>query len=75
MVMTKLLNKAFETLSKWPQDRQDEIAKMLLDWVEQQQSGLALTEEQEAEVRRRLSLPADYASDEEVEAIFSRRTS
>lgn len=75
MVMTKLLNKAFETLSILPQDRQDEIAKMLLDWVEQEQSGLALTEEQEAEVRRRLSLPADYASDEEVEAIFRRRTS
>ncbi len=70
MVMTKLLNKAFETISALPQARQDEVARMLIDLAQQEQSDLKLSEEQMAEVRRRMSSPADYASDAEVEAFF-----
>lgn len=73
MVMTKLLNKAFETLSMMPHDRQDEVAKMLLDLAEQDQSHLRLSDSQRAEVEQRLSAPADYASDEDIEAFFRKR--
>jgi hypothetical protein len=73
MVMTKLLNKAFETLSAMPHDRQDEVARMLLDLAEQDRSHLTLTDEQQAEVEARLKAPADYASDEDVEAFFRKR--
>ncbi len=72
MVMTKLLNKAFETISSLPQARQDEVAQMLIDLAQQEHSGLTLSEEQMAEVRHRMSSPADYASDAEVEAFFRR---
>jgi hypothetical protein len=73
MVMTKLLNKVFETLSAMPHDRQDEVARMLLDLVEQDQSRLRLSDDQRAEVEKRLKAPAEYASDEEVEAFFRKR--
>ncbi|MDX2264007.1 MAG: hypothetical protein NW215_03440 [Hyphomicrobiales bacterium] len=70
--MTKLLNKAFETMSALPEARQDEVAQMLIDLAQQEQSDLTLSEDQKAEVRRRLSSPADYASDAEAEAFFRR---
>jgi hypothetical protein len=73
MVMTKLLNEVFETLSAMPHDRQDEVARMLLDLVEQDQSRLRLSDDQRAEVEKRLKAPAEYASDEEVEAFFRKR--
>lgn len=72
MVMTKLLNKAFETMSELPTARQDEVARMLIDLAQQEQSDLTLSEEQLAEVRRRMSSPPDYAGDADVEAFFRR---
>ena len=55
--MTELLEKAMkaaETLS--PQD-QDEVAGVMLEMIEQRQHGSLLTEEQQAEVLRRLANP------------------
>ncbi len=56
-----------------PHDRQDEVARMLLDLVEQDQSRMRLSDDQRAEVEKRLAAPAEYASDEEVEAFFRKR--
>jgi hypothetical protein len=72
MVMTKLLNEAFALMSTLPQPRQDEVARMLIDLFRREIFDVALTEDQIAEVRRRLSSPAEYAGDAEVEAFFRR---
>lgn len=55
--MTKLLQKAFEQASELPDDQQDAAAGALLDYLDHMQS-LHLTDEQVAEVRRRLADPA-----------------
>ena len=55
--MTKLLEHAFEKAKTLSADRQDEVGEMLLELVEQDSSGLRLSQAQEAEVRRRLASP------------------
>lgn len=55
--MTKLLQKAFEQASELPEDQQDAAAGALLDYLDHMQ-GLHLTDEQVAEVRRRLADPS-----------------
>ena len=60
--MTKLLQKAFEQARKLPDDQQDAAGAALLDYLDHMRA-LQLTDEQIAEVRRRLAHP--------VEATFS----
>ena len=68
--MTKLLEDAIEKARRLPVNRQDEAARVLLSVVEQDgPESPQLTEEQAAEVRRRLD-NRDYATDEEVNAFF-----
>lgn len=73
--MTELLTKAFEELLKLPAERQDELAQMLLDAAESDRllsEGVCqLTPEQWAEVDAAIA-EDDWASDEEVEAVFAR---
>jgi hypothetical protein len=54
--MTKLLQKAFEQARQLPADQQDAAAGALLDYLDHMQD-LYLTDEQVAEVRRRLADP------------------
>jgi hypothetical protein len=54
--MTKLLQKAFEQARQLPDDEQDAAAGALMDYLDHMQS-LHLTDEQVAEVRRRLADP------------------
>lgn len=74
--MTELLVKAFEELSKLPDDRQNELARMLLDVAESDRllaKGVyQLTPEQWAEVDAAIAEEGDDASEEEVEAFFAR---
>ena len=76
--MTELLVKAFEELSKLPDDRQNELARMLLDVAESDrllaEGVYQLTPEQWAEVEAAIA-EDDWATDEEVEALFSRARS
>lgn len=66
------LKEAFERLSKLSDERQDEIARMLLDIVANELSPLRLTLEQQAEVQASMSDDEPYATDAEVEALFAK---
>ena len=70
--MTKLLERAFAQAKSLPTDRQDEVGEMLLDLVEQDASGLRLSEEQQAEVRRRLASPQPLVPEVEMKAFFRK---
>jgi len=70
--MTDLLQKAITEVRKLPSERQDVVAEMLLAFVAQESEEYGLSPEQVAEVQKRLAEPADYATDDEVEATFAR---
>jgi hypothetical protein len=57
MMTTKALKEAIDRAQHWPKERQDEAAKMLLEMEAQDTSGYRLTDEQVAEVERRLADP------------------
>jgi hypothetical protein len=54
--MTKLLQRAFEQARQLPDDQQDAAGAALLDYLDHMQA-VRLTDEQIAEVRRRLAEP------------------
>jgi hypothetical protein len=54
---TKALKEAIERVERWPQQRQDDAARMLLEMEAQDAAGYQLTDEQAAEVQRRLVDP------------------
>ncbi|HEX5847252.1 MAG: hypothetical protein ACXW3N_13350 [Rhodoplanes sp.] len=71
--MTKLLQKAFEQARLLPDDQQDAAGAALLDYLDHMQM-VRLTDEQVAEVRRRLAGPeAGTLSLEEVRRRFQTR--
>jgi hypothetical protein len=72
--MNKQLNDAILKVQALPDDRQDEAAALLLEFLDQQQSDVILTPEQVAEIERRLSDDEPYATDEEVRSVFDRLT-
>jgi len=72
--MNKQLNDAILEVQALPDDRQDEAAALLLEFLDQQQSDVILTPEQVAEIERRLSDDEPYATDEEVRSVFDRLT-
>lgn len=60
----------------WPRERQEDAARMLVDMEEQDASPYRLTEEQVAEVKRRLADPnPKFLTLDEVRARFARRRS
>ena len=67
--MTKLLQKAIDQLQKLPASEQDAAAGALMDYLDQMRD-LQLTDEQAAEVRRRLAdtarktVPLDQAREQ-----------
>ena len=72
--MTKQLNDAIRKLQALPEDRQDEAAALLFEFLNQEGSGVSLTPEQVAEIERRLSDDEPYATDDEVRSAFERLT-
>ncbi len=70
--MTKRLNEAVKRVEALPDSRQDEIADLLNELAAGDAVQVALSEDQWAEIRRRMKEPRDYASDAEVEAYFKR---
>ena len=71
--MTQTLEAAFREAATLPEDRQNKLGEWVRDFVEQERSTLSLSEEQQADVRRRLSVadPA-FATEAEVEARFAK---
>jgi hypothetical protein len=69
--MNKQLSEAITKLGKLPEDRQEQAALLLFDFIEQEGTGIELTPEQIAEIRRRED-EDDIATDEEVKAFFAR---
>ncbi|HZK91764.1 MAG TPA: hypothetical protein VFC56_16610 [Stellaceae bacterium] len=58
----------------WPPERQEDAARVLTEMEEQDTADLHLTEDQVAEVERRLADPEpNFLSLEEVRARFARR--
>jgi hypothetical protein len=72
--VNKQLNDAIERVKSLPDDRQREAAEILLDFVEDQNIDVLLTQEQIAEIERRLGDDEPFASDEEVRAVIDRLT-
>ena len=54
---TKALKEIIERVQRWPEERQDDAARMLLEMEAQDTAGYHLTDEQVAEVKRRLADP------------------
>jgi uncharacterized protein (DUF1778 family) len=54
----------------WPPKRQQDAARVLVEMEEQDHSDLRLTDEQAAEIRRRLSEPSDQKVS--IEKVFRR---
>jgi hypothetical protein len=70
--MSKLLDKAVAEIRRLPEDRQDEAAAILLDFAAQEPGDEYLSPEQIADLEDRLACAPDYATEEEVEALFRR---
>ena len=70
--MTKLLQKAIEQARKLPAGEQDAAAGALLDYLDHMRD-LQLTDEQVAEVRRRLANPGPTVPLAEVRERLGRR--
>jgi hypothetical protein len=74
--MTKLLRDVIDRVSRWPEDRQDQAASVLLDLEAQQANGYRLTAEQRLEVeriqRKVRDGSAEFASDEQMAAFWKK---
>lgn len=74
--MTKLLQEVIERVRNWPDDRQDQAARVLLDLEAQQASNYRLTPEQVKEVediRKQLREGTmQFATDEEMAALWKK---
>jgi hypothetical protein len=74
--MTKLLQDVIERVRTWPDDRQDEAARLLLDLEAQRISSYRLTPEQLQEVRHIQEKIRDgtatFATDEEMAAFWKK---
>ena len=54
---TKALKEAIERVQQWPEERQEDAAKILLDMEAQDTSAYGLTDDQVAEVKLHLADP------------------
>jgi len=74
--MTKLLRDVIERVQQWPDERQDQAARLLLDLEAQQANSYRLTPEQVKEVddiRKRLrDGTMSFATDEEMAALWKK---
>jgi predicted transcriptional regulator len=72
--MTKLLQRAFETVSALPDETQDELARVLLQLAGFDQPPVELTPEEEAALEESIaqSERGEFATDEEIRAIWAK---
>ena len=74
--MTKLLRDVIERVQQWPEERQDQAARLLLDLEARQNSPYRLTPEQVEEVGRIQQKLRDgtarFATDEEMAAFWKK---
>jgi hypothetical protein len=72
--MTKLLDTALEAVSALPDDKQDELAELVLKFISLGETIHQLTPEEEASFAKSLDQAAkrEFASDDEVRQIFSK---
>jgi hypothetical protein len=74
--MTKLLQDVIDRVRTWPEDRQDDAARLLLDLEAQQNNSYRLTPEQVKEVEEIRKQLRDgtiqFASDEEMAALWKK---
>lgn len=69
--MNSKLSEAVAKVRELPDEQQEAIAKLMLDFVEHVEEYVDLSPEQLAELDRRLE-KEDFASEEEVQAFFAR---
>jgi hypothetical protein len=72
--MNKRLDEVLTRVKALPDERQSEIADLLVDFLDQEEADIHLTAEQIAEIERGLADSDPYASDAEVRAVFQRLT-
>ena len=72
--MTKLLKEALEKVSQLPDERQDELARMLIDTAASDLSPYMLSDKERAEIEKALGEAdgGEFASDAEVAAMWKR---
>ena len=72
--MTRLLEQAIETVSALPDDVQDDLARILLQFAGVEQPSYELTPEEEADLDASLAEAeqGEFATDEEVRAMWAK---
>ena len=72
--MTRLLEQAMETVSALPDDVQDDLARMLLQFAGVEQPAYPLTPEEAADISVSLAEAerGEFATDEEVRAMWAK---
>jgi hypothetical protein len=72
--MTKLMDQVMEKVRSLPEDTQDDIARLLLSIVVDEEAADDLPPEQEDLLRKRLAEAdrREFATAEEVEAVFAK---
>lgn len=70
--MSKLLEKAVAEIRRLPEVRQNEAAAILFEIAAQEADENRLSPDQVADLEERLASLPDYASEEEVDALFRR---
>jgi predicted transcriptional regulator len=72
--MTRLLEQAMETVSALPDDVQDELARILLQFAGVEQPPYVLTPEEDAELEASLAEAerGEFATDEDVRAMWAK---
>jgi predicted transcriptional regulator len=72
--MTRLFEQAIETVSALPDDVQDDLARMLLQFAGVEQPPYVLTSEEEADIDASLAEAdrGEFATDEEVRAVWTK---
>jgi len=75
-MVSKVLKEILERVETWPEDRQEDAARVLIEMEEQDAIGYSLTDEQVAEVERRLANPnRKFLTIDEVRERFAFRRS
>jgi predicted transcriptional regulator len=72
--MTRLLAQAIETVSALPDDVQDDLARILLQFAGVEQPPYVLTPEEEADLNASLAEAerGEFATDEQVRAVWAK---
>ena len=72
--MTDLLDRAVATLQMLPAAAQDDVARMLLQWIGEEQAPVQLTAEEEASFSESLAQAerGEFASEADVRAIWAK---